>query len=107
MCSWRRVDKDHKDYIDLKIPDREDSGNLLQKWTSICININYENSQVQSYINGKELEVTNWKIPGGYENRTLIYPNANSMTVRLGKYWADGGALIGKILDFTHTKTLI
>ena len=107
LCSWRKIGKDHKDYIDLKIPNRESSGNLLLKWSTICLNIDYDNSLVQSYINGEELEVTNWKIPQGYDNRTLIYPNTNSMTVRLGKYWADGGALIGKILDFNMWDRLL
>ena len=89
---------DQKRYINLKIKGREESGNLLQKWSSICLNIDYENSLVQSWINGEDL---------GYDNRTLIYPNTNSMTVRLGKYFIDDTALIGKILDFNMWNRLL
>ena len=89
---------DDKKYIKLKIKDQEDSGNLLQKWSSICLNIDYEKSLTQFWINGEDL---------GFDNTTLIYPNTNSMTVRLGKYWADGGALIGKILDFNMWDRLL
>ena len=77
--------------MNAKFPGREASSNLLQKWLSICLNIDYENGSVQTWINGIELK--------SY-NKSLIYPNATSMTVRLGKYYGDGGVLIGKILDF-------
>ena len=89
---------DQKRYINLKIKGREESGNLLQKWSSICLNIDYENSLVQSWINGEDL---------GSNNRTLIYPNTNSMTVRLGKYFIDDTALIGEILDFNMWNRLL
>lgn len=71
--------------------DREDSSNLLQKWLSICVNIDYDEGYIQSWINGERLE---------QHNNTLEYPNTNSMTVRLAKYYADGAPLIGKIVDF-------
>ena len=97
LASYKLVG-DQKRYINLKIKGREDSGNLLQKWSSICLNIDYENSLVQSWINGEDL---------GSDNRTLIYPNTNSMTVRLGKYFIDDTALIGKILDFNMWNRLL
>ena len=89
---------DHKEYIKRNIPNRDKSGSLLQKWSSICLNIDYENSVVQSWIDGEDL---------GFDNRTLTYSNTTSMIVRLGKYWADGGPLIGKILDFNMWDRLL
>ena len=72
--------------------------NLRNKWTSVCFALDYENDQLDLFINGQG-NVTKIKNHIEFGNATHAKKN-KKMTIRLGHYDFDDTPLIGKIIDF-------
>ena len=76
----------------------ENKYNLRNKWTSVCFALDYENDQLDLFING---EGNIAKIKNHIEFGNVTHAKKNKkMTIRLGLYDFDDTPLIGKIIDF-------
>ena len=68
--------------------------NIRLKWVAVCLNLDYDNSTVQLFINGErspQIDKKPLTLPGDHQDKPLI--------IRMGRYYYDDTPLIGKIVD--------
>ena len=96
--SWKLQNTNTKSNFDGLHPQNDERSNFLQKWSSICVNVDHDFDVVQFWINGEDL---------GSRYGSLYHQDFKSMTVRLGKYYGDNSSLIGKLVDFNMWDRLL